>query len=115
MYEDTWFMTKTVCGITARVPLTGATKQRNYAGPTVLQIVYNVFLRMIATSRHAVTTEGVDNHNTGGYADYSAITVSSTDDNHESHPEKRLGPIFRIDRCESNIARIEISGLDYNT
>lgn len=39
--------------------------------------VYNICLRMIATTGHAVTTEGLGNHNAGEYADDAAIITKS--------------------------------------
>lgn len=47
------------------------------ASPTVLKIVYNICLRMIATSGHTVTTKGVGSHNAGGYADNTVIITKS--------------------------------------
>ena len=113
IYEDAWFQACTDFGETAQIPLTRGTKQGDPASPTIFNVLLNILLRMIATSGEAVQTKS-GAHNAGGYADDTVLFTNSIS-SMNSILNQQLKPFCDFTGLPVNIAKTEISAIDYST
>ena len=113
IYKDAWFQACTDFGETAQIPLTRGTKQGDPASPTIFNVLLNILLRMIATSGEAVQTKS-GAHNAGGYADDTVLFTNSISAMNNIL-NQQLKPFCDFTGLPVNIAKTEISAIDYST
>jgi endonuclease/exonuclease/phosphatase family metal-dependent hydrolase len=113
LYKDVWYQADTPHGLTAKIPLTRGSRQGDPASPSIFNLVMNICLRMMSLSGRGVITPA-GKHNSAAFADDKALITNNPSDM-DFLLNKVLAPFCKFTSMQVNIAKTEISAIDYQT